>query len=85
MVGIALLDEHVAVEAAHLGNGEHADAAEGTGGHRQDLALGDVGAQVALAVTLQAVEGDLAGGDVALQGAAGEVGGCRRSPAGGSG
>ena len=74
MVGIALLHQHVAVEAAHLRDGEDADAAEGAGLDRQDLALGDVGAQLALAVALQAVEGDLGGSDVALQGAPGEVG-----------
>ena len=73
VVGIALLDEDMAVEPAHLRNGEHADAAEGAGGHRQHLALGDVGAEVALAVALEAVEGDIAGGDVTLQGAPGEV------------
>ena len=38
------------------------------------LALGDVGAQLPLAVALQAVEGDGGGGDVPLQGAPGEVG-----------
>ena len=31
VVGIALLDEHVAVEPPHLRDGEHADAAEGLG------------------------------------------------------
>lgn len=74
VVGIALLDEHVAVEAAHLGDGKDTDAAEGAGGYRQHLTLGDVGAQVALAVALQTVEGDLAGGDIALQSTAGKVG-----------
>ena len=74
VVGVALLDEHMAVEAAHLGDGKDTDAAEGPGGHGEDLALGDVGAQAALAVALEAVEGDLAGGDVALQGAPGKVG-----------
>ena len=74
VVRIALLYEHMAVEAAHFGDGEHADAAEAAGGDGQDLALGDVGAQVAVAVTLQAVEGDVARRDVALNGAAGEVG-----------
>ena len=61
VVGIALLNEHVAIETAHLGDGKHADAAKGAGGHGQHLTLGDVGAQIALAVTLQAVEGDRAG------------------------
>ena len=73
VVGIALLDQDVAVEAAHLWNSEHANAAEGTGFHRQHLALGNVGPELTLAVALEAVEGNVAGGDVALQGAAGEV------------
>ena len=36
-------DEDVAVEAAHFGDGEDADAAEGLGSSRQDFTLGDVG------------------------------------------
>ena len=51
VVGIALLDQHMAVEAAHLPDGEDADAAKGTGGNGQDLAFRDVGAQVALGIT----------------------------------
>ena len=74
MVRVALLDEDVAIEAAHLGNGKDADAAEGAGGHGQDLALGHVTAEVALGVALQAVEGHVGGGDVALEGTAGKVG-----------
>ena len=70
----ALAHQHVAVEAAHFGDGEHADAAEAAGGHVEHLALGHIGAQDALAVALEAVEGDVAGGDLALEGAAGEVG-----------
>ena len=54
MVRIVTFNQYVAVEAAHLGDGKDADAAERTGGHRQNFALGDVGAEVALAVTLQA-------------------------------
>ena len=74
VVGVALLDQHMAVEAAHLGDGKDADAAERTGGHRQNFALGDVGAEVALAVTLQAVEGDVGRRDVTFQCATGKVG-----------
>ena len=74
VVGVALLDQHMAVEAAHLGDGKDADAAERTGGHRQNFALGDVGAEVALAVTLQAVEGDVGRCDVTFQCATGKVG-----------
>ena len=73
MMGIALFDEHMAIEAAHFRDGEDADAAEGLGGHRQDLALGDVGPQLPVAGALEAEEGDVAIGNVALQSAAGEV------------
>ena len=74
MVGVTLLYQHMAVEAAHLRDGEHADAAKAAGLDRQHFALGDVGAQRALAVALQAVEGDDGGGNVALQRAAGKIG-----------
>ena len=74
MVREALLDQHVAIEAAHLMDGENADTAKTGGGHRQNLTLGNVGAEVALTVALQTEEGDLAGGDITLEGTAGEVG-----------
>ncbi len=74
VVGVALLDQYMAVEPAHLVDGEHADAAKAAGLDGQHLALGDVGAQIALAVALEAVEGDVRGRNVRLQGAAGEVG-----------
>ena len=73
MVGIPLGQEHMPVEAAHVMDGEDADAAKGAGGHRQDLALGDVPPEPALGVALQAVEGNGRGGDVSLQGTPGEV------------
>ena len=69
--GSASLHQDVAVEAAHLGMAKTPIAAEGAGPDGQHLALGDVGAQPALAVALQAVEGDGGGGDVPLQGAPG--------------
>ena len=47
VVGIALFHQHMPVEPAHLRDGKDADAAEGPGFHRQHLALGDVGAQIA--------------------------------------
>ena len=73
VVGVVLLDEHMAVEAAHFRDGEHADAAEGAGGNRQDLALGHIGPQLAVRGALEAEEGDVAGDDVALQGALGDL------------
>lgn len=57
MMGKALLDQHMAVEMAHLQDGEYTDAAEGEGLERQRLALNNVGAELALAVALGAVEG----------------------------
>ena len=74
VVGEALLNEHMPVEPAHLVNGKHPDAAEACGCDRQNLALGNVGTEIALRVTLQTVERDIARGDVAFQRAAGEVG-----------
>ena len=73
VVRISLLDENVSVEAAHLRDGEHADTAETSGGHRQDFAFCDVGAENTFAVALQTEEGDVAGGDVAFQSSSGEV------------
>ena len=43
-----LLHQHMAVEAAHLGNREYADSAEGSCGHRQHLALCHVSPQLAV-------------------------------------
>ena len=73
VVRIALFEQHVAIEAAHFGDGEYADAAEGVRAHVEHLALGHIGAQRALAVALQAVEGHVARGQVALERAAGKV------------
>jgi len=71
----ALLDEHMAVEAAHFGDGEDADAAEGIRSGGQDLALGDIGPEAPLAGALKAEEGDVTVSNVTLQSATGEVGG----------
>ena len=74
VVRITLLDQYMTVESAHLGDGEDADAAEAAGLHRENLALCDVGAQLALAVALQPVEGHIRRRDISLQRAPGEVG-----------
>ena len=63
----AVFDQHVTVEAAHFLDGEDADAAEGTRGDRKDLALRHVSVEVVVRGGLQAVEGDVAGNDVALE------------------
>ena len=73
MMRIAVADENIAVEAVHLGNTKYADAAEGLGRHGENLALSDISLKVGILVGLQAVEGDLAGDDVALQRSAGDV------------
>ena len=73
VVGITLLDQNMTVETAHVTDGEDTDAAEGTGLDGQDLTLGDIGAEIAFAVALQTVEGDGRGGNVAFQGATGDV------------
>ena len=75
VVGIVLLDEHVTIEAAHVLDAEDADRAERAGSHGDDLTLGDVGAQLGVGRRLQAVDGGLAGLDVALQGAVGHLDG----------
>ena len=74
MMRISLLDEHVAIETTHLADGEDSDAAERACRHVEHLALSDIRAQIALRVTLQTIECDWAGSDVALQSATGEVG-----------
>ena len=73
VVRIALLHQHMTVEATHFVDGEHADAAERAGRDGQHFALRDVGAHHAVRIALQAVERDGAGRDVAFQRAAGEV------------
>ena len=74
VVGVTLFHQHVAVEAAHFGNGEHTDATERTGLYGQNFTLRNVGTQDSLTVTLQTVEGDIGSGNVALQCTTGEVG-----------
>ena len=56
----AFFNQYVAIEAAHLGDGEDADAAEGVRCGWQDFAFGDVGAELAVRRALQAVERDVA-------------------------
>ena len=60
VVRVALLNEDVAVEAAHLRDGEDADAAEAARMYRQNLALGNVASQHAVRVALEAIERNIA-------------------------
>ena len=73
MVRVALLNQHMAVEAAHLRDGEDADAAEGVRSCWQDFAFSDVGTQLAIGRALEAEEGDVAVGDVAFEGATRDI------------
>ena len=58
MVGIALLNQHMAVEPTHFRDGENADAAEAAGLYRQHLALGDAATQIFIRIALEPVEGN---------------------------
>ena len=70
---IMLLDQDMAIEATHLLDREYADTTEGTCRHVEDFALCDVGTKNAFGIALETIEGDVAGSDVSLKGAAGEV------------
>ena len=56
VVRIILLDQHMAVEASHLGDREHADAAEGPRSYGKDLALSYIRAELRIGSGLQAEE-----------------------------
>ena len=73
VVRIALLDEHVAIEAAHLRNSEDTDTTERACRNVEHFTFCDVRAEVALRVALQAIECDVAGCDVALESTTSEV------------
>ena len=73
MVRIALLYQHMAIEAAHLRNGKYADAAEGLSGYGKNFTFSDIGTDNAFTVALQAVEGNGTGGNISFQRSAGEV------------
>ena len=62
-----LLDEHVAVEAAHVLDAEDTDRTERTGSHGDYLALSDVGAQLGVGSALQTVDGSQTRLDVTLE------------------
>ena len=66
-----LFQEHVAVESAHLREGEDTCATVGACCHRKDLSFCDVRADAALGCALEAVERHLAGNKVAFHGALG--------------
>src|SRR5699024_1169170 len=67
VMGESALDQHMTVKSSHLRNGENSDTSEGTGSHRQYLAVGNVGPQLIVRGTLQPEEGDVAGHNVTLQ------------------
>ena len=74
VMGEALLDEDVTVEAPHLPHRENPDPAERLGIDVQDLALGHVGAEHGIGRGLQAEDCDVAGLDPALECPARDVG-----------
>ena len=59
MVGIIFLNQHMAVEPAHLRDGKDADGAKGTGGNRQHFPLGDISADFCVRSALQTVKGNI--------------------------
>ena len=58
MMRIVLLDENMAEETAHVLDAEGTNGAKRTGGHRQNLALGDIGAELGVDGRLQGDEFD---------------------------
>ena len=74
MVRIALLNQNVTVKSSHLGDCKNAYSAERARSYGENLALGNIRAELALAVALQAVERDIRSCDIALQRAAREIG-----------
>ena len=67
VMGESALDQHMTVKSSHLRNGENSDTSEGTGSHRQHLAVGNVGPQLIVRGALQPEESDVAGHNVAFQ------------------
>ena len=70
---IALLNQDMAVETAHLMDCENANAAEATCCHRQNLAFSNVCTHNTLTVALEAIECDIRCCNVALQRASREI------------
>ena len=73
VVRVALLNEHMTVEAAHLRDDEDADAAETPRMYRQNFTLCNVAAKHTVGIALQAVERDLACCKIRLERAAGKI------------
>ena len=71
---IALLDKYMTVKSSHFVYGENAYAAEGACGNIEYLALRDIRNELSVGVALQAVEGNVACGDVAFKSSSCEVG-----------
>ena len=63
---ILLLNQHVTIKAVHLRNGENADAAKAAGRNIQNLALRNVGLELARSIALQTEERDVTRLQVAL-------------------
>ena len=74
VVRVALLDEDVAIEPAHLRDGEDADAAEAARMYRQNFTLCNVAAKHTVGIALEAIERNIACRNICLECAAREVG-----------
>lgn len=74
VVRVALLDETMTVEAAHLRDGEDADAAEAARMYRQNFTLCNVAAKHTVGIALEAIERNIACRNICLECAAREVG-----------
>ena len=66
MVRVIFLNQHMAVEPAHLGDGKDTDGTKGAGRNRKHLTLCHVSAQVVIRRALKTVEGDVARDNIAL-------------------
>lgn len=71
---VLLFDEHMAVEAIHLGDCKDTDGTERLGQNVQYLALCDISTQPSGCGGLETEEGDVTGLDVAFHGTTGDVG-----------
>ena len=65
------LDQYMAVETTHFRNGKNTDGTEGTGGYRQNLALGNITAQFCISGTLQTEESNVSRYQITFQSSVG--------------
>ena len=73
MVGISLLYEHMTIETPHLRDSKHTDTTKRTCRNIKHFTLCNVGFQLAFCITLQTIEGHLAGCNVSFERATSKV------------